>query len=291
MGGVVSRYIASVEKGLRPSTVYSLNNHLNFHWKPLHGIPLSSLRRADIAAQLDIISAERGPHAANRARVVLSTFFSWAMGAGLAESNPVIGTNRPTIQVARDRVLSDAELVAVWKVCGDDDFGRIVRLLALTGQRRDEVAQMVWDELDLAAGVWTLPAPRSKNRRPHDIPLSAPVLDILSTQPRRVDSPFLFGRGAGPYSGFSRSKVRLDAKIKLKRPWVLHDLRRTCATGMANLGILPHVVEAVLNHVSGSRGGIAGVYNRASYATEKRAALDLWSAHIMKVTEAGDETG
>lgn len=286
MGAVVERYITAAEKRLRPSTIYNLKNHLNAHWKPLHGLPLNSLRRADIAAQLDLITDENGPHAANRARVVLSTFFSWAMGAGLIETNPVIGTNRATAQVARDRVLLEAELAAVWRACGDDDFGRIMKLLILTGQRRDEVAGIAWGELDLAGALWTLPAPRSKNWRAHDVPLSAVALGILADAPRMADRELVFGTGAGPFSGFGHAKIRLDKRTGIAVPWRIHDLRRTAATGMANLGVLPHVVEAVLNHVSGSRAGVAGIYNRASYAAEKRAALDLWASHVAALVTA-----
>lgn len=286
MGAVVGRYVASAEKRLRPSTIYNLKNHLNAHWKPLHGMAMRGVRRADVAVQIGIIAETNGPHAANRARVVLSTFFGWAMGEGIVEANPVIGTNRVGAAVARDRVLSDAELIAVWRACGDDDFGRILKLLLLTGQRRDEVAGMAWDELDLAGGLWTLPAPRSKNRRPHDIPLSATALDILARVPRLAGRDLVFGAGVGPFSGFTKAKERLDERAGITVPWRLHDLRRTAATGMAGIGVLPHVVEAVLNHVSGSRAGVAGIYNRASYASEKRAALDAWDAHVLKLVGA-----
>lgn len=282
LGATAARYIASAEKRLRETTVYNLKNHLNVHWKPLHGYALNALTRADVAARLGEIETEHGPSAANRARVVLSGFYSWCISQGLADQNPVVGTRKAAPETARDRVLSDDELASVWQACGDDDFGRIVKLLMLSGQRRDEVAGMSWDELDPPGGLWTLPAARSKNRRIHDVPLSAPALAILAEVHPINGRGFVFGRGKGPYSGFSAAKRRLDARAGITVPWVIHDLRRTTATGMANLGVLPHVVESVLNHVSGHKAGVAGVYNRASYAVEKRAALDLWAAHVLK---------
>jgi integrase len=285
-GRSVELYLAEAAKRRRSAYVASLRNHLNVHWRPLHGRALDRIKRADVAARLVEISAEFGPHAANRARVVLSAFFAWSMGEGIAEANPVLGTNKAADEVARDRVLTDAELAAVWRACRDDDFGRIVRLLILTGQRLNEVAGMRWSELDLAGAVWRLPGERTKNGRAHDVPLSAAALELLSDREPVDDRPFVFGRGKGPFSGFSKCKAALDKAAGLSAPWRLHDLRRTAATGMAGIGVLPHVVEAVLNHVSGHKAGVAGVYNRASYSTEKRAALDQWAAHVLGLADA-----
>ena len=284
VGPAIGRYIALAKGRLAPSTVYGLKNHLGSHWQALHSMPITSVRRVDVATQLDIITQENGPQAANRARSVLSTFFVWAMGQGLIEANPVLGSNKPAKDTARSRVLSEAELVKVWRLAGEGDFGRIVRLLILTGQRRDEVAGMTWKELDLAGALWSLPAARSKNKRPHDVPLSAPALKILSEAPQQANRPLIFGRGEGPFSGFTNAKTRLDAQVGASEHWTLHDLRRTAATLMGDkLGILPHVVEAVLNHVSGHKAGVAGIYNRATYTNEKRAALDVWAAHVVKL--------
>lgn len=286
VGVLAERYIASAETRLGASTVYNMKNHLNRHFKSLHSYPVNGVQRADVAAQLGIITKENGPHAANRARAVLSGFFSWAIGEGLADLNPTVGTNKATADVPRDRVLSKTELASIWRACGDNDFGRIIRLLILTGLRRDEVAGMEWGEVDIAGGLWTLPAARMKNRRAHDVPLSAPALEILAGMAEVEGRDLAFGRGTGPFSGFSRAKVALDTRTGITVPWVLHDLRRTTATGMADLGVLPHVVEAVLSHVSGYKAGVAGVYNRASYASEKRDALDRWASYIVTLTEA-----
>src|SRR3954469_515774 len=150
---------------LRPKTLTETRRYLNVGWKPLHGLGLDDIGRRAVAVRLSEIARENGPIAANRARVALSAFFNWAMREGLSDSNPVIGTNRAADERSRDRVLSDEELAAIWGACRNDDFGRIVRLLILTGQRREEVGGMNWSELDLARGLWTIPGDRTKNGR------------------------------------------------------------------------------------------------------------------------------
>ena len=146
---------------------------------------------------------------------------------------------------------------------------------------------MTWDELDLDAGIWTIPDTRTKNDRVHEVPLSAPAVEIMMGRAIRRGNPFVFGRGAGPFSGFTNAKERLDAATKLRLPWVIHDLRRSVSTGMNNLKIPPHVVEAVLNHVSGAKAGVAGTYNWALYRDEKREALGLWGRHLLALGEPG----
>ena len=294
---VATRYLRHQEACLRPRSYEQVALHLEgdkAHWEPLMSLPIHQITRRDVAARLGEIAVERGPVAANRARTTLSGLFSWAMKEGLADENPVAGTNRQANEQARERVLSDAELVAIWKACRDDDYGRIVRLLILTAQRRDEVGGMTRSEIgDLAARKWSLPSERTKNGRAHDVPLSDLTLAILRdalSHPGREEREVIFGDGARArggadrgFSGWSKAKAQIDQRIPAEAkvaPWTLHDLRRSAATRMADLGVLPHVVEAVLNHVSGSKGGVAGIYNRAAYAAEKRQALDLWAAHV-----------
>jgi integrase len=213
------------------------------------------------------------------------------MREGLVAANPVIGTNRPAEPIARERVLTDGELVEIWRACGDNDYGRIIRLLIITGQRREEIASLSWPELDLDKMVISLPGDRTKNHRPHDVPLSDQAVAILNEVPRRDGRDFLFGAANGAFSGYSKSKVALDKRILAARAaparghqpmpeWRLHDIRRTVATRMADIRIQPHVIEAVLNHVSGHRAGVAGVYNRSLYADEKRDALVRWGNYI-----------
>ena len=144
---------------------------------------------------------------------------------------------------------------------------------------------MRWSEIDLDAEVFTMSAERTKNKRSHSVPLSMQALDILRTTPMRANRDLLFGEGKGSFSGWSRSKQRLDQRSGVG-DWTLHDLRRSAVTGMAELGCQPHVIEAVVNHVSGHKAGVAGIYNRATYAAEKRVALQMWADHHLSVVEA-----
>lgn len=274
---------------LKPRSYEEVERHLTHHWAPLGELPLHQIKRGMVAARLSEIARERGPFASNRARASLSALYTWAMGEGLAEINPVIGTNKSAEEISRDHVLKDHELAAIWNACRDDDHGRIVRLLLLTGQRREEVGAMAISEIDEASALWTIPRVRTKNGLPHDVPLSAAALEILHVAPHRDGRALVFGEGAGGFQGWSKAKAKLDKRIaeagNNTRHWRLHDLRRTVATRLAELGTLPHVIEAVLNHVSGHKAGVAGVYNRATYAKEKREALDLWAAHLRGIID------
>ena len=295
VGSIVHKYLSSyAERNLSAKTLVEVRRNLTSHWKPLHEAAAHSLRRSAVAGRLAEIATENGPYAANRARAYLAAMFSWAIEQGLVDDNPVAGTGRITKEVSRDRILSDAELALIWQHSGAGDYGSIIRLLILTGQRREEVAAMLWSEVDLAAGVWTISAERTKNKRAHDVPLSAASIAILHDTPERVDRDYVFGVGAGAFSGWSKAKVALDKRIlaalckndpkaKPKALWRVHDIRRTVATRMGDIGVQPHVVEAVLNHVSGHKAGVAGVYNRSAYAAEKQSALSIWAAHINSI--------
>jgi integrase len=234
-----------------------------------------------------------GTVAANRVRSSLSAMYAWAMRQVIASQNPVTNTGRFE-EHPRDRTLTDAELCIIWRATGDDAFGKIVRLLMLTGQRADEIASLRWTEIDFATDVISLPAERVKNKRAHQVPISLPVRTILEAQPRRMNDDgtirdLLFGTGEGGFSGWSKAKASLDDRIaaggKLLTPWRLHDLRRTTATGLQRLGVRLEVTESILNHTSGSRAGIVGVYQRHDWAPEKRIALDAWATHLMRVIE------
>jgi integrase len=155
-------------------------------------------------------------------------------------------------------VLTDAELAAVWDVAGIGDFAAIVRVLILTGQRREEVGGMLWSEIEMERALWRIGAERTKNGLAHEVPLSAPVLGVLRGLERREGRDLVFGAGDGPFQGWNNAKSSLEARVSAAlgqspaTPWRLHDIRRTVATRMADLGVQPHVVEAVLNHVSGA---------------------------------------
>jgi integrase len=311
VGKLVEEYLArrhyeTGKDALRKSSYEATAHYLQKHCKPLRALQADKVDRSAIAVRLTEIEAKVSSVTAARVRVALSTMFAWAVGQGLLESNPVIGTNKPPEPKARDRVLSAGEIAEIWAACRDDDFGRIVRLLLLTGQRRDEIGDLQWSEVDLDGAVINLPPDRTKNHRPHVVPLAPAAAAILRSTPRRARKggaiDYVFGEGKGGYSGWSKAKEALDRRInddgtawgkRAGKPkiadWRLHDLRRTCATVMADkLGVLPHVIEAMLNHVSGHKAGVAGIYNRASYEREVRAALTLWSEHLQTIVEGAE---
>ena len=195
-----------------------------------------------------------------------------------------MASSRPRWKSPRDRVLDDIELKRVWEAAGQVGypFGTMTRLLIATGQRRDEVAKMRWEEIDLGRRLWALPRERVKADRPHEVPLSTITLEVLNTVPRLSGSPYvLTTNGAAPLNSFDKNKKKLDQFLPTDMPgWRLHDLRRTCASGLARLGIPVHVTEAVLNHRSGTISGVAAVYNRYDYQAEKAQALEAWGRHV-----------
>jgi integrase len=290
LGDVVDRYLPIAERKLKASTYLGIVLHLRKHWRALHSRELQNLERRHVAAELGRIATTSGLYGANRSRAALSALFAWAIGEGLTDTNPVVGTNKATEEVARDRVLTGDELSLIWRVAGEGDYGAIVRLLILTGQRREEVGGTLWSEIDPGAATWRIASERTKNARPHEVPLSAPALEVLRGLERREGRAFVFGSREGPFQGWSNAKVALDARMSAELgrapvAWRLHDIRRTVATRMGDLGVQPHVIEAVLNHISGHKAGVAGVYNRATYAAEKRQALDMWGSHVADLVE------
>jgi integrase len=289
-GAVVKIFLMRQEKRLRPRTYTETERYLLVHWKRLHELALPTITRPVVAAQLTAIAENRGPIAADRARAALSAFFAWAIREGLADINPVIGTNKAAELKSRERVLTDAELATIWKALPADLYGAIVRLLIVTGQRREDIGGLRWSEVDVSKGLISLPSQRTKNGRPHELSLPASAMAILEAQPRRRGRDLVFGEADGPFQGWSRAKAALDKRAASRSdiigrlaPWRLHDIRRTVATRMADLGVQPHVIEAVLNHVSGHKAGVAGVYNRSLYGPEKRVALDLWTKHVLTI--------
>jgi integrase len=195
------------------------------------------------------------------------------MKRGTVTANPF--TNLPVAPaVKRERVLSDSEVADIWQATGEPGpFNGIVRMLLLTGQRCNEVAGMTWAEISADLATWTIPGARAKNR----IPLSAQAQGLIRNLPQ--NSEWIFPGLRGPFRGFTRAKATLDSRSGVAG-WRLHDLRRTCATGLQRLGIRLEVTEAVLGHVGGSRAGIIGVYQRHTYEAEQREALDAWGRHI-----------
>jgi integrase len=287
-GAILQSYLPDKREAVRSGTYGSIERHLLKHCKPLHGVPIGSLDRRTIAARLAAIATGNGPVEANRVRASLSAFFTWCMQQGLADANPVTGTGRRPEQ-SRDRVLSAAELKAIWQAtAGTDDYSAIIRLLMLTGQRAAEVGALRWSEIIDDSIV--LSSARTKNKREHSVPLSSLAQTILEARPRRPGRDFVFGRMLDrPFCGWTACKRALDGRLRAAdadlAPWTTHDLRRTLATNAAEIGVAPHIIEAVLNHVSGHKRGVAGTYNRATYEPQKRAALDGWADHLRDLVE------
>jgi integrase len=256
------------------------------------GRRLSEITKADIHALLDKIVDRGASVGANRIFAQLRKMCGWAVSRGLIERSPCEGVDKPSTETKRDRVLDNRELALVWRACEaiDFPFGPMTKLLILTGARRGEVAGMRWSEIDINKAIWTIPSERSKNHRAHAVPLSPQALSVLRSLPRIIGCDFLFSTtGNTPSSGFSKGKGRIDsALLKLDTDplaaWTMHDIRRSVATGMARHGVALHVIERVLNHVSGSFGGIVGVYQQHKFADEMRVALELWGEHIERLT-------
>jgi integrase len=291
LGVTVARYLDSKKDRLSRSSFNSARHHFEEHFAPLLSRPLASITRAEIAARLQEIVKEYGRTAASRGRSQLATLFTWAMKEGLVEGNqnPVTLTNDPLegIDNSRDRVLSDAELVKVWNACDmDTDFGKIIRLLILTGCRRGEVGSLRWSEIDLDAGTITIPGERTKNGKAHTLTLPEMALDILRTIPRRNGRDFLFGQSGQGFQRYGAYIAALRERLGDVPPFVVHDLRRTFRTGLGRLGIPSHIAELAINH---TKSGIVAVYDRHTYQREVGHALAVWADHLAAIID-GRET-
>jgi integrase len=286
----VEQFLQALQAHYRPRSFKQVERHLLKHAKALHGLPLGKIDRRDIAGVIVSVTNAGGATTANRVRSSLSSFFTWAISHGLVEHNPVDGAPR-NAERSRDRVLTRGELRLILNSLEDNEYGKIVWLLALTAQRVTEIGALRWSEI--GADQILLPAERTKNHRAHIIPLSAPATAIIAKQPRR-EGDTLFGRKHG-FNNWHFWKERLDGAIAAAnggKPiphWTTHDLRRSAATMMADdLGIEPHVIEAILNHVSGHKAGVSGIYNRASYRTQKAVALSRWADLLVSIAEGRD---
>jgi integrase len=269
--------------------------------------PLAEITRADGNDLLRGL-AKTTPTHANRIRSYLRSFGRWAEDEERIEESPFTNLKRFAKERTRDRVLSDVEIRAIWRACAKlGAFGRAFRFMLATGQRRSEVGDMEWREYDEAKRLWTLPRERTKADRSHEVPLSTPALSILAECPKI--GPHVFAARsqrspkegqpratAGPVSGWSKAKTRLDALAlaELKRlagddvelpEWHLHDLRRTCATNLGRLGVDRVVIRKVLNHAEPE---VTAIYDRHRYEPEKRRALDLWGARIAAIIDSGN---
>jgi integrase len=244
---------------------------------------IHEITKRDVINVVTAIEQRGAPVAANKALKSLKTFFRWCVGRAVLDRSPADGVPLTTKEVARDRVLDDDELALIILAARQIGYpyGGIVELLALTGQRRKEVARCTWDEIDIAGRTWKLSSERTKNAKPHEVYLSDQAVAVLS----RVDESgeFVFSRsGIAPFQDFSLAKRELD-QLSGVTAWRLHDLRRTCVSGMARLGIAPHVADKILNHQNGTISGVAAVYQRHEFLAERKMALEIWGAHLEQI--------
>lgn len=244
------------------------------------GRRITDITRRDVIALVDEVS-QRAPIQSNRVLAQVKSLFAWCADRDVVQASPAAAVRPPTAEASRDRVLTMDEIRAVWRAAGAAGypFGDVTKLLLLSGQRLREVAHM--ERREVQGDLWNLPAARSKNGRPNQVPLTARMAAILESA-RRIDgSPFYFSTtGSTPISGFSRAKRRLDELAGIGEDWHLHDLRRSCASHLARLGVSIAVIEKLLNHSGGPLGGMAGVYIRHRFTAEVRAALELWDAEV-----------
>jgi integrase len=258
-----------------------LRLHVLPHWR---GRTINSICRRDVLEILDRITDAGTPIAANRTLSAARKMFNWCIARDIIAVSPCSGVKPPTVEHSRDRVLNDDELHATWLAADNIGFpfGPMVQMLICTGQRRDEVAKMEWNEIDFEKKLWTLPRERVKTNEKHEVPLSDIAVAILKRLPRIAGARFVFTTtGNTAASAYSKNKRRLDVLLPPDMPpWRLHDLRRTAASGMARLGINLPIIEKVLNHASGSFAGIVAVYQRHSFSDEKRKALEAWGRFI-----------
>jgi integrase len=296
VGAMIGAYLREhAERHQRPRTLIETKRALERHWASLHNLPAADVTRRDVSARLLELARSTGTVGANRARAHLSAAFSWAMKAGLlgeVDVNPVINTVRSE-ETSRERTLTPDELGAIWWATDDGtNHSAIIRLLMLLGSRKAEVGGMTHAEVDRDRQLWVVPGQRVKNGRSFELPLSRQAWDIITEFPELPRCPYVFGRrGQAPFSGWSQCKRRLDARIAEQKgaplaPWHVHDLRRSFATLAAEYGLIePHIIEAILNHISGHQNGVAGIYNRAAYREPKRIGLQVWADWLLTTIE------
>jgi integrase len=283
-------FLAACEQRNKPRTVQDYTRLLNRHF-PFGKTQLSAIMPQDINRRLDRLLDTPAEHA--YALIVIKIFFNWAIGRHYLDTNPCARLKRPARPDARERVLTDAELAAVYRAAreGDDNFSHIVALLILTGQRRGEIGALRWDWIDDKARTITLPSSVTKNKRTHTFPYGSMVAAVLERASRTSEYVFpasrtnVRGKPTTSFNGWPKCKWTFDAKCQIA-DWTLHDLRRTFATNLAGLGTPPHVTERLLNHVSGTISGVAAIYNKFQYIDEMRAAVTAWETRLASLLKS-----
>jgi integrase len=293
----IDRYLQRhAAKRMRASSLREISRVFERDVKPVLGArSIRDITRRDIRELLEQIVDRGAPIHANHVLSYLGTMFKWALSNDLVETSPAVGLQRPSPAVERDRALDDDEIRLFWLACDQQGwpFGPLFQLLLLTAQRRAEVAASRWPEFDFDKALWTLPRERAKNDKAHLVHLAPAALDVLGALPKVADDLVFTTTGTTSVTGFARALERVmrfmqRAAAQQGRaaiaPFTLHDLRRTAATGMAGIGIAPHIVDRILNHTAGTISGVARIYNRAEYLDERKAALVAWSSHVERLT-------
>lgn len=269
----------------------TLNNHVVARWGDR---PMASITTADVFQLLDSLVIGGHKIAANRVLAAMRKMCAWAVERQIIASSPAKGISAPSEETERDRVLTDDELLRVWRAAEiiGGMAGPFVQTLILLAQRRDETAGMRWSDLDLQSAIWTIPSKTTKAGRTHLVPLPGPAVEILRRLPRLGDCEFVFTTDSKhPISGYSKIKDRIEGLAKIERllpdgvrqnDWRFHDLRRTAATGMGDLGIAGSIISKILNH---KEGGITKIYNRSEQLPERRHALETWARHVQSLVE------
>jgi integrase len=266
----------------------ALECHAVAAWR---GRPVSEILRRDVRELVEQVAAARGPIAGNRAFEHIRKFFNELVEREIVARSPCVGLKRLAKEQARERTLTEAEIKSLMAALDAirGPTAAAIKLMLLTGQRRSEVAGMTWGEI--IDGDWQLPGNRTKNRKSHTVPLSRQALAVIEQQPRIDGCNFIFTTTSSmPVVNFTRIKRQIDAIMKPEAPWVIHDLRRTVASGMAGLGVTLPTIEKTLNHASGTFRGVLAVYQRHDFRNEKRDALARWGDHIERIVK-GKEPG
>ncbi len=246
--------------------------------------PITTISRRDVLDVIDAIADRDKVILARRVHAHLHRMFAWAVGRGIVELNPLTNLPKPGSETKRDRVLTDAELIKVWGAADQlgAPCGNIVKLLILTGARREEIGHLKWAEIN--GDAIALSGLRTKNGEPHIIPLSTTARAVVASTPRILGEFVFTNDGKSAVGNWGLVKKKLDAIAGIPH-WTIYDLRRTAATGLQKLGTPLQVTESILGHTAGSRAGVVGIYQRHDYADEKRAALEAWGEHVIALVE------
>jgi integrase len=286
LGVAIERYLDDRKESVGSDYFAETKRTLDRDVKPAIGDrPLPEITRPEIRELLAAIVDRGAPSHANHVLAYLRAMLNWAVGEDLIGKSPADGIRMPAPRPEGDRVFCEDEIRLFWRACDKIGwpFGPLDQLLLLTAQRRDELARATWPEFDIAKRLWTIPGRRTKNGREHIVHLSPLAIEILDNLPHIGSEQFVFTTGRrsdAPISGFSHAAARLSLEMSGVERFTRHDLRRTAATGMAALGIAPHVVDKILNHTTGKISGVAAIYNRFEYLPERKAALEAWSRHV-----------